>query len=469
MSTTTNPFLTPEVLNKVDVNINSSTSKQMYSFPKGNRFKELRKTSETLFYNLPSTKSHRFAAFGFGGRSDFTSGLLKNKAQVYYEIPSDFNTRLRNGHSPQYSFGKGREDCKRPTNNIDKNDPGPGAYNVRKPLGSDALKFSLFGRGWDKIDNFRLTRNLPGPGHYNEKLAINGNGKYPTSTFGNTHQLGFARTERFKVKYNKYPGPGTYENDTIFNKTGYHCDSKWGSNMAKTMHERPPQFYAGFKMSTEPGPGSYDFFSDFEGFQRAGKVSYGKRGRKNHSRSVTDGNVRESKSQRGERSKRGMSGIEERNDEEKKDNESKNEYDDVEVVNERDKKDDVGNENNENIEQQNDNNENIEKQNENGENIEEHNENNENIEQQNENGENNDQQNENNENNENIEEQNEINENIEQQNENNNDNVDLLNNNNNENDNVDVQNDNNNDNVDVENDNNNDVEVADREVEEEIA
>ena len=227
MTTTTNPFITPEVLNKVDVNINSSTSKQMYSFPKGNRFKELRKTSETLFYNLPSTKSHRFAAFGFGGRSDFTSGLLKNKAQVYYEIPSDFNTRLRNGHSPQYSFGKGREDCKRPTNNIDKNDPGPGAYNVRKPLGSDALKFSLFGRGWDKIDNFRLTRNLPGPGHYNEKLAINGNGKYPTSTFGNTHQLGFSRTERFKVKFNKYPGPGTYENDTIFNNTGYNIDSIW--------------------------------------------------------------------------------------------------------------------------------------------------------------------------------------------------------------------------------------------------
>ena len=367
MTTTTNPFITPEVLNKVDVNINSSTSKQMYSFPKGNRFKELRKTSETLFYNLPSTKSHRFAAFGFGGRSDFTSGLLKNKAQVYYEIPSDFNTRLRNGHSPQYSFGKGREDCKRPTNNIDKNDPGPGAYNVRKPLGSDALKFSLFGRGWDKIDNFRLTRNLPGPGHYNQKLAINGSGYYPTSTFGNTHQLGFSKSERFKVKYNKYPGPGTYENDTIFNNTGYHCDSKWGSNIAKTMHDRPPQFYAAYKMSTEPGPGSYDFFSDFEGFQRAGKLSFGKRGkRKKHSRSVTEGNVRESKSQKGQKQKREMSGIKEQNDENKKDddaNDNKNENE-----NDNDNKNDNENENKVevvNLEKVNENNENDEHQNEN--------------------------------------------------------------------------------------------------------
>ena len=375
MTTTTNPFITPEVLNKVDVNINSSTSKQMYSFPKGNRFKELRKTSETLFYNLPSTKSHRFAAFGFGGRSDFTSGLLKNKAQVYYEIPSDFNTRLRNGHSPQYSFGKGREDCKRPTNNIDKNDPGPGAYNVRKPLGSDALKFSLFGRGWDKIDNFRLTRNLPGPGHYNQKLAINGSGYYPTSTFGNTHQLGFSKSERFKVKYNKYPGPGTYENDTIFNNTGYHCDSKWGSNIAKTMHDRPPQFYAAYKMSTEPGPGSYDFFSDFEGFQRAGKLSIGKRGkRKKHSRSVTESNVRESKSQKGEKQKREMSGIKEQNDENKKDddaNDNKNENE-----NDNDNKNDNENENKVevvNLEKENENNENVEHQNENNENNENNN------------------------------------------------------------------------------------------------
>jgi hypothetical protein len=364
MTTTTNPFITPEVLNKVDVNINSSTSKQMYSFPKGNRFKELRKTSETLFYNLPSTKSHRFAAFGFGGRSDFTSGLLKNKAQVYYEIPSDFNTRLRNGHSPQYSFGKGREDCKRPTNNIDKNDPGPGAYNVRKPLGSDALKFSLFGRGWDKIDNFRLTRNLPGPGHYNQKLAINGSGYYPTSTFGNTHQLGFSKSERFKVKYNKYPGPGTYENDTIFNNTGYHIDSKWGSNMAKTMHERPPQFYAAYKMSTEPGPGSYDFFSDFEGFQRATKTSYGKRGkRKKHNRSVTNDD-RESKSKNGDIKKK-MSIVNEdkKEDEDKKKVEDKKE-DENNKKDEDIKKDEDKKEDDDQIDKVNDNkNENEEKEN----------------------------------------------------------------------------------------------------------
>ena len=266
-----NPLIPQEVLKKVDVNINSSTSKQMYSFPKKPRFKELKKTSETLFYDLPSQKSHRFAAFGYGGRSDFTSVHLKGKTSVYYDIPSDFATNVRTSHSPQYSFGRGREECKRPINNYDKNDPGPGHYNVRKPLGYDALKFSIFGRGWDKIDNFRLTRNLPGPGNYNEKLAINGIGKFPTSTFYNTHQIGFSKSERFKVHDYKVPGPGTYENDTIFNRTGYHTDSKWVSNIAKTMHERPPQFYQGPKMSTEPGPGSYDFFSDFEGFQREKK------------------------------------------------------------------------------------------------------------------------------------------------------------------------------------------------------
>ncbi len=115
----------PEVLKKVDVNINSSTSKQMYSFGKNRRFRHLKPSSETFFYNLPTFKSTRYASFGYGTRSDFTRSLRNGKTQVYYDIPSDFNFRVR--HSPQYSMGKGREDCKRPINKVDKNDPGPGA------------------------------------------------------------------------------------------------------------------------------------------------------------------------------------------------------------------------------------------------------------------------------------------------------------------------------------------------------
>ncbi len=263
---TSNSLINPEVLKKVDVNINSSTSKQMYTFGKNRRFRDLKPSNETFFYNLPKLQSTRSAAFGFGNRSDFTSSLLKGKAQVYYNLPSDFNTRLH--RSPQYSMGKGREECKRPTNNIDKNDPGPGAYNIGKPLGYNSLKFSIFGRDWSNKDENKHKRNYPGPNHYNQKLVINGNGRYPTSTFSNTHGLTFSSAERFKSKFNKNPGPGSYESKIVFNGTGFYFDTKYQSNVAKTMHNRPPQFYRKEKDSGVPGPGSYDFFSDFEGFQR---------------------------------------------------------------------------------------------------------------------------------------------------------------------------------------------------------
>ena len=262
---TSNSLINPEVLKKVDVNINSSTSKQMYTFGKNPRFRYL-KPSNWSFYNLPQLKSTRSAAFGFGNRSDFTKSLRKGKAQVYYNLPSDFDIRLH--RSPQYSMGKGREECKRPVNNIDKNDPGPGAYNIEKPLGYNSLKFSIFGRDWSKKDENRHKRNFPGPNHYNQKLIINGNGRYPISTFSNTHGSTFSNAERFKSKFNNNPGPGTYENKIVFNGTGFYFDTKYGSNVAKTMHDRPPQFYRKNKDNGTPGPGSYDFFSDFEGFQR---------------------------------------------------------------------------------------------------------------------------------------------------------------------------------------------------------
>ena len=268
---TSNSLINPEVLRKVDVNINSSTSKQMYSFGKNRRFRDLKPSSETFFYNLPHLKSTRSAAFGYGNRSDFTSILRKGKAQVYYNLPSDFDIRLR--RSPQYSMGKGREECKRPINNVDKNDPGPGSYIVEKPLGYNSLKFSIFGRDWANKDENRHKRNFPGPNHYNQKLVINGNGRYPTSNFSNTCGLTFSGAERFKSKFNKNPGPGTYESKIVFNGTGFYYDTKYQSNVAKTMHNRPPQFYRKEKDNGTPGPGSYDFFSDFEGFQRF-KTSY---------------------------------------------------------------------------------------------------------------------------------------------------------------------------------------------------
>ena len=67
---------------------------------------------------------------------------------------------------------------------MDKSIPGPGKYDHQKPLGSDGLKFSLFGRrGGTKI--FDKIQNNPGPGEY-DQLNIKESGKYPVSSFRNT-------------------------------------------------------------------------------------------------------------------------------------------------------------------------------------------------------------------------------------------------------------------------------------------
>ena len=52
----------------------------------------------------------------------------------------------------------------------------------------------------------------------------------------------------------------------MFNNTGLHYTSRFHSNIAKTISNRPRDFYAPYKMSTTPGPGSYDVFSDFNGY-----------------------------------------------------------------------------------------------------------------------------------------------------------------------------------------------------------
>ena len=134
-------------------------------------------------------------------------------------------------------------------------------------MGDDALKFSIFGREWAhrKISpsNAFIT---PGPGQYEESLKTNSSGNYISSLYGNTWKIRFAGPQRFKHPIINTPGPGTYQMKTMFNRTGFHYTSRYNSMIAKTMSDRPRNFYASIKKSSTPGPGSYDVFSDFCGY-----------------------------------------------------------------------------------------------------------------------------------------------------------------------------------------------------------
>ncbi len=264
-------LLDPQLITKQKVAVNTSTSKQMYSFGRRQRFKEYSKTNENFFYNLPSVfdekarqQYRKGMGIGYGTKSDFTKGINKGKADKFYDIPREFE--LHRHRSPQYSFGQGRDVCKRPETVGKGNNPGPGTYNVRKEFGADATKFSLFGRTWVKGDGVKKSI-YPGPGQY-AYLGINKSGRYPTSVFENSRQSTFLRTPRFNYNYNKNPSPDRYKSGELNkNYKGELFVSKYASNVAKTMSSRPRDFFQP-KLSTTPGPGSYDFFSDFAGFSR---------------------------------------------------------------------------------------------------------------------------------------------------------------------------------------------------------
>jgi len=84
--------------------INNSTSKQSYSFGKGDRFKKSTLASSAgLMYNIPTALSKRSTSLGVGDRMSFGG---KNRNQPpFYNIPSDFDQKKPHG----FSFGISRE------------------------------------------------------------------------------------------------------------------------------------------------------------------------------------------------------------------------------------------------------------------------------------------------------------------------------------------------------------------------
>ena len=95
-------------------------------------------------------------------------------------------------------------------------------------------------------------------------MGINSEGKYPSSELTNSVQNRFSGSERFKYAYNKYPGPGAYKSNFMINGNGIVFNSRYASNVGKSISGRF-NYRSG---EVTPGPGAYEFFSDFEGFNK---------------------------------------------------------------------------------------------------------------------------------------------------------------------------------------------------------
>ena len=171
---------------------------------------------------------------------------MRNKTHRYYDIPREFDLKRKN--TPQYSFGKGRDVCKKPEFKVIKETPGVGTYNIGKNLGEGALSFSIFGREWA---NRKISPShsliTPGPGHYEETLKTNSKGDYISSLYGNTWKIRFSGPERFKYDINT-PGPGSYDIFSDFNGyTDIHKKCKCGRRLG-----HPPLYEGSTACTTNP-------------------------------------------------------------------------------------------------------------------------------------------------------------------------------------------------------------------------
>ena len=252
-----NPLLNPELITKRNVIINNSTSKAMPLFAKAERFKKTPRDTSSFFYNIPSMFDKRSASIGYGTKYNIKPSK-DGKCDNIYNIPREFDLSKNNG-TPKYTFGLSRDVCKMPTTKNESQLPGPCSYSPYKKFGENSLHYSMSFR-YDK----RKPYNNPGPGAYNF-MQLNQKGTYGSSTLCNSQLNKFPLEERFKYNYSKYPGPGSYNSENLIKGNGVVYNSIFTNNLGKTMGLKFSKI--GEKLIT-PGPGAYDYFSDFEGFGR---------------------------------------------------------------------------------------------------------------------------------------------------------------------------------------------------------
>ena len=248
-----------DIQERVDSLLNTSTTKQAYSFGKANRFNNNKKLDFSFhFYDLPSLRSKRYTSLGYGKKGDYDKNIGCGSNQLY-AAPSYFDPKKSS--SPAYSFGK----AKRLNKSIDIS-PGPkylSHLNLDKGIPS-----IIFGKeGMNTSKNLKKNYSFIGPGTYfnekNHELSTSF-----TSNLANSVNLIIGREKRFRNLFKDItPGPGKYNIPSLINETGIISNSKYISSPARS--------FLGMKnirlirkKDLYPGPGQYNFFSIFEGYSK---------------------------------------------------------------------------------------------------------------------------------------------------------------------------------------------------------
>ena len=296
-------FYNPELISKRKVIINTSTSKQMYSFPTSKRFVYNIKDESSFYYDIRKPFNKRSTSFGYGKKVIFSDKNQYPGPGSYNNLPYiNTNGRYALSELPNTQQNKFGNEERFRNQTIANDYPAPSLYNPESMIKGTGIIYNSryksnlgksFGQRLGKIGEKIVT---PGPGSY-KYMNINKSGRYPSSLLSNSQQNQFGKEVRFKPPpENGNPGPDAYRPESMMKGNGVMFNSKYNTNLGKTMGMRLNDL----NKSSTPGPGAYEFFSDFEGFYKYGK------NRKKNGNNGDDDNADENNTEEG--SKGGSSG-----------------------------------------------------------------------------------------------------------------------------------------------------------------
>ena len=256
--------------------LNSSKSKQLFSFSKSKRFPAPKTQYNTPFYqkNPNLHKNTRTCSFGIGNKYDFTKKFINNPGPNHYK--NEKNTIKNNLKKKKgKTFGFSREKCLvigHKSLKDFKKVPGVGTYNLKNYKKSG------------KSCSFRIKTQISdkscslGPGKYNYIPTIGENAKLNLSVFRSD---GFAKINpigknksllknkmNFKNKENLKNGVFeakfrvvNYDEKFRINKTGVFFNTKYSNSKCGKFAKGRRRYLSQKKFV--PGPGQYLLPSDF--------------------------------------------------------------------------------------------------------------------------------------------------------------------------------------------------------------
>lgn len=171
-----------------------------WSFPRAKRFVESELiTKDVPMVNLGSTLSKSSTSLGFGKRHSFIPKETPGPSLTHREYPK---MTLRN-------ISISSKPGNRQSWDTHKEIPGPGSYDLKRDFIQENKGVRLKSRGalLDPVKEY------PGPNYYSPKATAVKKSRFSAIAFGTSKRYDFTKSAG-----QKFPGPGTYELISAFEK-----------------------------------------------------------------------------------------------------------------------------------------------------------------------------------------------------------------------------------------------------------